>query len=263
LSKSPWAKLYRNGAKVYRHVQRDYIKSLPVDPLVSLNLKKSVFKFLTKDISKEFDPIIQEELSFYVKHHDELEDQQDGGDMGNLLKFVKETENFSGDVLELGTYKGGTTVMLARFLKKIGSKRKIFSCDAFIGLPTDDKFSRTKNAKGKYSDCDPDSVLRKFQKFGVDDKIILIEGLFEKTLYDKLAEQKFSLVFVDCDLYDTTKFCLDFVFPRLSEGGIIMFDDYDRAFKENPTWGETRAADEFCSSKKIKINLEPVPHIKK
>jgi len=263
LSKSNWIKLYKFGAKAYRRIKRDYVKSLPDDPLVSLHLKNHIFKFLTKAVYTEFEPIIQEELSFYVKHHDELEDQQDGGDIGNLLKFVKETENFSGDILELGTYKGGTTVMLARFLKKIGSKRKIFSCDAFIGLPTDDKFSHTKNAKGKYSDCDPDSVLRKFQKFGVDDEIILIEGLFEKTLYEKLAEQKFSLVFVDCDLYDTTKFCLDFVFPRLSEGRIIMFDDYDRAFKENPTWGETRAADEFCLSKKIKINLEPVPHIKK
>lgn len=264
MSESRWIKLFKYGAKVYRRVQRDYLKSLPDDPLTNLHLKKLVFKFITKAVSTEFEPIIQQELSFHVKHHDELEDQQNGIDMGNLLKFAKETENLSGDILELGTYKGGTTVMLARFLKKIQSKRKIFSCDAFVGLPSDDKFSYTKDAKGTFSDTNSDLVLKKFQKFNVEDKITLIEGLFENTLYQKLSKQKFSLVFVDCDLYDSTKVSLEFVFPRLMKGGIIMFDDYDRVFRDdNPRWGETKAADEFCASQKIKINLVPVPHIKK
>ena len=56
---------------------------------------------------------------------------------------------------------------------------------------------------------------------------------------------------------------MEFVYPRLAEGGIIMFDEYDRTDSDNPGWGETKAVDEFCSSRKIKVNLLPVPHIRK
>lgn len=263
LSKFFWIKLYNGIVKTYVHVKRDYLKFLPSHPLDKIGMEKPISKFLTKTASKDFEPLIQEELLFYVKNHDKLEDLQGSWDIGNLLKFIRETENLPGDIIELGTYKGGTTIMLARFLKKISSKRRIFTCDAFIGLPADDKFSYTKDAKGKMSDTNSKLVLKKFQKFGVEDKITLIDGLFEKTLYEKLGEQKFSLVFMDCDLYESAKFCLEFIFPRLDEGGITMFDEYDQNFRDNPKWGETRAVDEFCLSNKIKINLFPVPHIKK
>jgi len=207
--------------------------------------------------------LIREELSFLIKHHSKLESLQDGLDMGNVLTFVKETENLEGDILELGTYKCGTTIMMARFLKKISSKRKVIGCDAFIGLPYEDKHSSQQNAKGMFSDVTVEHVLEKIKKFAVDDKIKIIEGLFEETLLKSLSEQKFSMVLLDCDLYDAAKVSLEFAYPRLVEGGIIMFDDYDRANRNNPMWGETRAIDEFCSSYNIKVNLLPVPHIRK
>jgi len=95
----------------------------------------------------------------------------------------------------------------------------------------------------------------------VSDKVTLVKGLFEETLYEKLADKKFSLVLVDCDLYDATKISMEFVYPRLVEGGIIMFDDYDRVSSDDPQWGETKAVIEFCSSKNLKVNIFPEPHI--
>ena len=89
----------------------------------------------------QFEPSVIEELNFYIKSHYELQDLQDGRDMGNLLTFIKDNESVKGDILELGIYKGGTTIMIAHFLKKIKSAKKVFACDAFIGLPYDDKFS--------------------------------------------------------------------------------------------------------------------------
>ncbi len=263
MSKFFWKKLYNDIAKTYINIRSKHLKFLPNHPLRYVGMEELVSKFLTKTTSKDFEPLIQEELLFYKKNHDQLEDLQDSWDVGNLLKFIRETEHLPGNILELGTYKGGTTTLLANFLKKLSSKKKIFSCDAFIGLPTNDKFSSTKDAKGKFSDCDYDSVLKKFYNFNVEDKITIIEGLFENTLYSKLNEEKFSFVFLDCDLYESAKFCLEFVLPRLVIGGIIMFDDYDQNSGDNPKWGETKAVDDFCISNKIKINLFPVPHIKK
>jgi len=239
------------------------IKSLPQNPLTSVGLDKPVFNLLTDNIKDKFSPFIQEELEFYKINHHELEDVQDGEGIGNMLDFIKNTENLEGDILELGVYKGGSTIMIARFLKKLGSKKKIYACDSFAGLPYDDKFSYTKNAKGMFSDSSANIVKKKFKKFNVDEGIVMIEGLFEDTLYKKLADEKFSFVFVDCDLYDATKFSLDFVFPRLAKGGIVLFDEYDRFLKDSYEWGETRAVDEFCEANNIKVNLDPLPHLKK
>jgi len=253
---------YHFGINGYCQLQKKYPNVFPITPLSSPK-SKIAFTLLTKVISRQFEPLIREELSYYVKHHYELEDLQDGLDMGNLLLFLKETENLEGDVLELGTYKCGTTIMMARFLKKIGSKRRIFGCDAFMGLPYEDKHSSQKNTTGMLSDVTLEEVEKKVTKFGMNDKITIIKGLFEETLSKVLSGKKFSMVLLDCDLYDSAKFSLEFVYPRIVKGGLIIFDDYDRVDAKNPGWGETKAVDEFCSSKKITVNLQPIPHIRK
>ena len=252
---------YNFGINSYNQLQKKHPKLFPV----SLRSPKfKIFsKLITKVISTQFEPSVRDELSFFVKHHSELEAEQDGLDMGNVLTFIKETENLEGNILELGTYKCGTTIMMARFLKKIKSKRKVIGCDAFIGLPYEDKHSLQKNAKGWLSDVTVEYVLEKIKKFEVDDKITIIKGLFEETLYKSLSEKKFSVVLIDCDVYDAAKFSLEFVYPRLVEGGIIMFDDYDRVDRKNPIWGETKAVDEYCSEHNIKVNIQPIPHCRK
>ncbi len=252
---------FNNLAKFYGLVRRQYIKSLPQCPL-NLRITQPIFKILTKSIMNQFEPSVIEELNFYIKNHYELQDLQDGRDMGHLLTFIKDNESVKGDILELGSYKGGTTIMIAHFLKKIKSVKKVFACDAFIGLPYDDKFStRAKNSVGMFSDTSAKLVLDKFRKFEVDDKIQLLEGLFEDTLNEKLTNSNFSIVLIDCDLYDATKYCLEFVYPRLNKNGLIILDDYQNL--ENPEWGETKAADEFCSSYGTKVILSPMSHIVK
>ena len=109
--------------------------------------------------------------------------------------------------------------------------------------------------------CDQWKVLDQFRKFEVDDKIQLLEGLFEDTLNEKLANNNFSIVLIDCDLYDATKYCLEFAYPRLNKNGLIILDDYQNL--ENPEFGETKAADEFCSSHGTKVILSPMFHIVK
>ena len=254
--------LYIFCIQKYSRYRIKYLKFLPNTPLAHPK-SRLLFKIMTKYVSTQFEPTIREELDFYMKHHYELEDLQEGLGMATWLEFIKKTENLEGDILELGIYRGGSTVMGARFLKKLGSKRKIYACDAFSGLPYDDKFSLVTNVKGMYSETSADLALDKFKKFGVDEHIVLVEGLFEDTLYKQLSDKKFSLVLVDCDLYDATKFSLKFVYPRLVDGGIIMFDDYDRVNRDVPVGGETKAVNEFCEANNIKVNIFPEPYIVK
>lgn len=255
--------LLNYGGDIYRYSRKNFFKFLPANPLAHYKFAHPMLNFRQQTVISQFDKKVQDQLLLYPKYHSELEDQQDPIGIGALLQFILETENLKGDILELGTYKGGTTIILALFLKKINSTRRIYSCDTFSGLPYDDKFSRTKDAQGKFSDVKYDDVLQKIRKFGVNDKIQLIKGRFEKTLQRYLTQNEFSLVFVDCDLYDAVKYSLEFVYPRLNKGGIIAFDEYDIADRENPLWGETKAVDEFCSHMGCKVKIRPVPYIMK
>lgn len=47
-----------------------------------------------------------------------------------------------------------------------------------------------------------------------------------KEICAKVAHAAFSLVHIDVDIYRSTVSCLEFFWPRLSDGGIIVVDDY-------------------------------------
>ena len=162
-----------------------------------------------------------------------------------------------GDIIELGTYKGGTSIMIARFLKRIHSKKYIYACDTFEGHPYDDKFSTIIPRKGTFSDTSLSHVEDKFRRFGVADNIRIIKGLFEDTLYRELGGKKFSFAFIDCDLYDSTKYALNFLIPRMADKAIIALHDYGL-----DSWGMSVAIHEQCQKRGIKVNLYPIPHIK-
>ncbi len=72
----------------------------------------------------------------------------------------------------------------------------------------------------------------------------LNKGYFSDTL-TRCADELFSFVHLDCDLYGSYKDCLEFFYPRLSDGGIVLLDEYD-----DPPWpGCNKAVDEFLTDK--------------
>jgi len=256
--------LFRHGEVIYVRLRKKYLKFLPPSPVGRFPIfTKELFRLKTRIIAKNFDPIIREELEWYNQVHYDIKDSQESIDIANICKFILDTENIEGDILELGTERAGLTIIIAHFLKRINSKKIVYGTDTFEGQPYDDKYSCDNNKKGKGSEFDYNEIIEKIKKYKVNDKIKLIKGLFEKTLYQQLATQKFSFVFVDCNLYDSTKFSLEFAYPRISNGGLIAFDEYESSAKGIPYHGETKAANEFCEQNHIMIKLIPIPHIKK
>jgi len=251
---------YHSLSQKYHYVKQNYLKFLPRSPIArlfkALYIPKRTFEILTIA-----DPHIRKALFFYRKNHSKLEALQLERDLDYFLKFLKQTELLDGDVLELGVYKGGITTLFANFLKQINSKKKVYACDGFTGLPYEDKFSGHKNAKeGWLSDTSYEYVLKKFQEFEVDDKIVVIKGLFQDVVPQKLSANKFSFVLFDFDIYQSTMQALHFVYPRLEKDGIMIFQNYERIDKNSPKWGETKAVDEFFADKGLKINEKPIPH---
>ena len=75
-------------------------------------------------------------------------------------------------------------------------------------------------------------------------KVIIVEGGYHKVLTKelqrKLPLKKASVIYIDCDLYESTVSVLNFIIPYITTGTIIAFDDW-YSFKNDPNKGEQRA----------------------
>ncbi|HEV2764700.1 MAG TPA: class I SAM-dependent methyltransferase, partial [Pyrinomonadaceae bacterium] len=66
--------------------------------------------------------------------------------------------------------------------------------------------------------------------------------------FDEHKYMQFKLVFLDAGLHDIVKSCLENFWPRLTSGGIIIFDQYNHELAP----GEIRAVREFMPDAKIR-----------
>ncbi|MES2592807.1 MAG: TylF/MycF/NovP-related O-methyltransferase [Bacteroidota bacterium] len=145
-------------------------------------------------------------------------------------------ENIEGDFVELGVHKGET----AKLIYEMSTNQKLHLFDTFEGFNEKDLKHENKSG-GKYttnefSDTDLESVKKHING---GERVIFYPGYFPSTAVG-LENNKFSFVHLDADLYLPTIEALNFFYPRLSPGGVIMVHDY------NHTWdGIKKAFDEF------------------
>ena len=123
-----------NLEKKYQNLAKN-LKFLPKSPASKIGVGKLLHNVRCKELSKLIsDPDIKKAIEFCTQHHQELGDTQDVYKLMFTLHCIKQTENLKGDIIELGSYKGGNAIMMAWFLKQINSTRKIFACDTFAGF---------------------------------------------------------------------------------------------------------------------------------
>lgn len=226
-----------------------------IDSLAKILLKKGLNSFSHRYKVLKLNAEVRKALDFYTRHQREMENYLGYDFNEGLLECVLATEAVKGDIVELGTWRGGSSVLIALFLKDLGSKRTLYACDTFEGHPYNDEFG--KDSVGRFSDTNVSHVLEKLRKFEVASRVKIVKGLFEDTLSMELSHKIFSLVFIDCALYQSTKYALEFLIPRMANDGIIALDDYlDSSF------GVARAVNEQCGKRGLKVNLYPIPHIR-
>jgi O-methyltransferase len=176
-----------------------------------------------------------------------------------ILDLLDEVAEIPGTVAECGVYRGQTLIPLSVHLRSMGSSKRIFGFDSFEGFPTEDLKAELKlgrhagNANeseaGDFKDTSFALVRQKLALFGLKN-VTLSVGYFSNTLA-RCADEVFSFVHLDCDLYGSYKDCLEFFYPRLSKGGIVLIDEY-----HDPPWpGCNKAVDEFLADKQERLQL--------
>ncbi|MGZ6142269.1 MAG: TylF/MycF/NovP-related O-methyltransferase [Myxococcales bacterium] len=143
-----------------------------------------------------------------------------------------------GDVMEAGVFKGGTARLLRLTMEGQGRTLRLF--DAFEGMARTDA-ALDRHRAGDFSDTSLEAVRA---LVGDEPFIDYRKGWIPQT-FAGLEQARFCFAHVDVDLYQSILDTLAFVYPRLSPGGVIVFDDY--GFASCP--GARRAVDEFFAGK--------------
>ena len=196
-----------------------------------------------------------------------------------------------GDILEAGVFQGKSILSTGLLLNQLESDKIVYGFDSFNGFPPvyDAKDNLSNFGKlfkqGKISadhleqhnrlvqhrtflknteineknisssetfeDVSKLMIERKIDYLGLSN-IKLIEGDFTQTMSKKNEHPKtLSAVLLDCDLYQSYITALSFIWPRLSSGGMIFFDEYFSL--KFP--GARIAVDEFFSPFMEKVEL--------
>jgi O-methyltransferase len=129
----------------------------------------------------------------------------------------------AGDILEVGVWRGGTGVLLARRASQLGIRARVYLADTFEGVA---KASREDPwyRGGEHSDTSAAVVRELARRLGVE--VELLRGIFPDDTGHCVADCLFRLVHIDVDVHDSAKQVLDWAWPRLCVGGTIVLDDY-------------------------------------
>jgi O-methyltransferase len=136
-----------------------------------------------------------------------------------LFSVFQTVSRIDGDVAEVGVYKGGS----ARILCILKGNKRLHLFDTFEGLPDTDEIDRSRSDfhRGNYR-ATLDEVQENIRGF---EQVFLYKGLFPKTA-EPIRDAKFAFVHLDVDLFRSTKDCLEFFYPRMTAGGVILSHDY-------------------------------------
>lgn len=140
-----------------------------------------------------------------------------------------------GSVTEFGMFKGGTSVFMARVIRRLGQNWPVFGFDTFDGFPP----SRNPLDMYDHPDCvftDVQAVERYVSAHGVQ----VIAGDIVTTA-QQLRDHKFVLSFIDTDNYSAATAALDLVQDRTVVGGAIVFDHFTGVNRFRYTLGERLA----------------------
>ena len=164
--------------------------------------------------------------------------------------------SIEGDFVECGVWRGGHGIAAAGLFKLHGVNKKTYLFDTFKGMtepsPHDVALRGAVKASEKFHEnqrdghnewcfASRDDVRRNFEAAGLlDETIVFVEGDVLSTLKDaRNIPQTIAVLRLDTDWYESTKYELDTLYPRLSPGGVLIVDDYGH-------WaGARRAVDEY------------------
>jgi O-methyltransferase len=174
--------------------------------------------------------------------------------------------NIPGDIVECGVWRGGSMMAAAKTLIKLGAPhRKLWLYDTFEGMtqPTNKDFdfrsikaadymkqtAANKDTSNHWAISRIEEVKQHIQNTGYPDRLVkYVEGKVEATI-PKHIPDSIAILRLDTCWYESTRHELEHLFPILSQGGILILNDYGH-------WaGAREAVNEYIAKHNLKLLL--------
>lgn len=165
----------------------------------------------------------------------------------------------SGAIVECGVWKGGSVAaMISRLMDNNDQTRKVFLFDTFAGMTAPTEFDKkgSVNVAKKFEDSQKGdhnewcyspltTVKETISATGYpESNVSYVQGDVLKTL-PETGTGEIALLRLDTDWYESTKCEMEYLYPRVVQGGVIIVDDYG-------AWeGARKAVDEYFAERKI------------
>lgn len=161
-----------------------------------------------------------------------------------------------GDYVECGVWRGGSSMTAALQFLHCKDLRRLWLYDTFQGMPAPTKEDRKlggddarekweKTSDGEFSDwcrASLEDVRANMARTKYPGEIRYVVGKVQDTLKREKPEG-IALLRLDTDFYESTKVELEMLYPLLSEGGVLIVDDYG-------SWGGSKqAVDEYFANR--------------
>ena len=167
-----------------------------------------------------------------------------------LYEAYKMTLGVAGHIAEAGVYKGAGTLLFAK-LAQIFEPESLTLVHGFDWFEGSRLTAEEPNiVEGSYKE-DYSRLMRLISAQRLD-RIVHIHKLDLTSELDRFFDEhkymQFKLVFLDAGLYDVVKSCIRNFWPRLTSGGVMVFDQFNHELAP----GETRAIRELLPDAKIR-----------
>lgn len=186
------------------------------------------------------------------------------GKISAHLELYRKVIEVPGVIAEFGVFKGASFSRFCMFRELFESQmaRKIIGFDTFSDFPDtvhqDEQFKRQEfiDAAGAQS-ISREALMGSLAKRGMEKNVELIAGDICQTLpeyLDKHPQKRFALINMDVDLYEPSRAILSHAWEKLSQGGVLVLDDYG-LFP-----GETKAVEEILGNG---VTIRKLPYASK
>lgn len=138
-------------------------------------------------------------------------------------------DRIPGAFVQCGVWKGGSAAVLADLAEQGG--RRLFLFDSFQGCPTpgpDDVSMHGRPGQVGEAESGLQDLTGLLRRLGLHlyRHIRICPGWFDATLATVAPEiGNIALLHLDCDWYESTKLCLEHLYPKVVTGGVVYCDD--------------------------------------
>ncbi|MBF0613192.1 MAG: class I SAM-dependent methyltransferase [Magnetococcales bacterium] len=229
-----------------RHLLKLWIKFRSPDPLIRFEIMRRLlapifpgYRFPWPQLTWWHDS----RFNAYLSRFGEL-NQSNSDRRWNLYQMMRLLAGVEGDTAECGVFRGCGSWLIAKANAESRYQRQHYIFDTFAGLSEPGEGDGGHWIEGDMA-CDQATVERNL----IDCSQVHFLAGYIPDRFMEVAERRFALVHIDVDLYDPTLKSLEFFYPRLNPGAVLVCDDYG----STACPGATSAVDEFMSDKPEKM----------